>query len=194
MEIGLSEPVRIEGNRLVITRGEQKPTREAFFNIMESRVQILDNDSYVRVDGNNSALGHFNGVIYQVPEGKAVEDANIYINRDDFIINDNDFTDLIPVTVRHEIFEMWTYAKNGWSLSPAPDRIGKENRVAVAHGLATMAEYSYAFEIGKAERYLDFIRQWSIRLPPDYKLKIIQENEKAYSDAKSKFERQRKLQ
>jgi hypothetical protein len=84
---------------------------------------------------------------------------------------------------------MWTYAKNGWSLSPPPERIGKENRVAVAHGLATREEYRYAFEIGKAERYLEYIKKWSSRLPAREQQRLIAENEEAYKKAGSQVRR-----
>lgn len=189
MEIGASEPIRVEGNQMVIPKGEPKATKEAFIGIMESRVQVLDRNSYARVAGAGSAMGHFGGVVYQIPEGKLIEDASIFVNEDDFHVGGEDFTDVIPVTVRHEIFEMWTYAKNGWSLSPAPERIGKENRVAVAHGLATREEYRHAFEIGKAERYLEFIRKWSNRLPAYERERNIRENEDAYKEAKAKYSR-----
>ncbi|MEI7652854.1 MAG: hypothetical protein WCJ70_01060 [bacterium] len=125
-EVSQSEPIKIEGNKLLINRGEPAKSKEAFFGIMEQRVQRLAGDSYSRLAGAGSAMGHFMGVVFQVPEGKAIEDATIYVNEDDFRVNGEDFTDVIPVTVRHETFEMWTYAKNGWSLSPPQNVLAKK--------------------------------------------------------------------
>jgi len=173
----------------LINRGQPAESKDAFFGIMEQRVQRLDSNSYARLAGAGAAMGRFMGVVFQVPEGKAIEDATIYVNEDDFRVNGEDFTDVIPVTVRHEIFEMWTYAKNGWSLSPPPERIGTKNRVAVAHGLATCEEYRYAFEIGKADRYLEYIEKWSSRLPERERQKLITENVEAYRKAMTQVKR-----
>ena len=186
-EVSSSEPVTVEGNKLVIHRGEPARSKEAFLGIMEQRAQRLDRASYAKLAGVDSSMGHFQAAVFQVPEGKAIEDAIIYVNEDDFRINGEDFTDVIPVSVRHEAFEMWMYVKNGWSLSPPPERIGRGHRVAVAHGLATREEYRYAFQIGKAERYLEYIKNWSMRLPEAERRRFIAENEEAYKRAKSQL-------
>lgn len=111
-----------------------------------------------------------------------VENPAIYVNKGAFILDDEDFSDLIPITVRHEIAEFWTYVKTGYSFSPAPPYIGIGSRVAFAHGLALREEYFFAFELGKAERYLDFVKRLSDQ-------KNIRDNEMAYKIAKSRFER-----
>jgi hypothetical protein len=192
MEIDPQEPIIAEGNKLLIPEGKPKQTREAFFRIMEDRVQRLDKNSYSSVAGYGSVFAHFSSITYKIPEGKLVEDASIYINEDDFRLYGEDFTDLIPIAVRHEIFEMWVYSKNGWSLSPVPKRIGKENRVELAHNLALREEYRFAFEIGKADRYWEFMRRYSQKLPESAQTKFLQENERAFLKAKSWNTRQRK--
>ncbi|MCX6735788.1 MAG: hypothetical protein NTZ13_01770 [Candidatus Parcubacteria bacterium] len=154
--------------------------KELFYEVMGQRVQRLRGNSYTEMAGENSSMAHFGGVVCKVPEGKLIKDAVIYVNEDDFFVKGEDFTDIIPVVLRHEMFELWTYVKNGWSLSPAPKRIGNENRVSVAHGLALREEYRYAVEIGKAERYLEYIKKWSQEHPRENMEGFISENENAY--------------
>lgn len=112
----------------LIHKGEPKRTKEEFFRLMEQRVQRLDETSYREKAGADNHFGHVYGVVASVPEGKVIQDPTIYLNEADFHVDGEDFTDVIPVVVRHEAFELWTYAKNGWSLAPATKSYWRNRR------------------------------------------------------------------
>jgi hypothetical protein len=191
-EDNVDSPVRVEGNKVFVEDVPSKAKTE-FYRVMEGRVNVLDREQYEEKVGQKSPHAHFVAVIFQIPEGKRANDSIIYVNRDDFIVGGEDFTDLIPISVRHEVSELWTYAKTGYSLSPPPKHIGHEGREAIGHGAALREEYAHAFELGKADRYLGFIKKWAQSRVSDSRdrNRIIEENEDAYQRAKSRFERRK---
>ena len=155
------ENVHIEGNKLYIPEGDPEKSKEQFFRLMEQRAKILDGDTYKRTAGKNNAFGHFGLHTKIISTEKSLTNAYIIINRDDFMLNGEDYTDLIPLTIRHESYEMWIYAKRGWSLFPTPAKLEESNVVNFAHNLALREEYRYAFELGKGERLLEFMKKWT---------------------------------
>ena len=178
--------VRSEGNKIFVTGNPARETKQAFYQVMSERVRVVDEQDYRRMFPESN-MAHFNQVVYKTSEGKMIEDGEVYVCRGDFIVNGQDFTDMIPIAVRHELAEAWTYAKTGYSLSPARRAIGNEERVQIGHGLALRAEWEYAFELGKAERYLEYIKLFAeARLSPQAANSIIAENEGTYQLIKSR--------
>lgn len=171
----------------LIRKGEPTRTKEEFFRLMEQRVQKLDEPSYREKAGGFSNLGSFHGFVVLKDGRKILRDPTIYINSEDYLVNGEDFTDIIPITVRHEAFEMWTYVKNGWSLAPPPSHIGETGARGVAHGLAMRETYRYAKEIGKIERWLEFVKKWveanQEKLSERESKLFLAENEEAYRRA-----------
>lgn len=177
--------IYVRGENIYI-KGTPASTKEKFFEMLRNKVCLLNKNRFRDVVGERTAHACFRGVVYPSSDGKRLENAVVYVNIDDYIIDGIDYTDLIPITVQHEIAELWTYAKTGYSMSPAPKGIDREE---IAHNIALHEEYRYALQLGKAERYLDFIRRWwrknskpikGRRLPEE----IVLENETAYYSAK----------
>jgi len=79
---------------------------------------------------------------------KWVSGLDIRVNGDFFHYGDDDFTDLIPNAVEHEISEMWMLAKKGY----------QPGDVEVNHLLARRKQVRMAMEEGKADRLLGFYR------------------------------------
>ena len=172
-----------------IPRGEPAISREAFFQMMEKRVQILDADSFTKLAVPEPVIGYFSADFRSQPTGKLIKDIAIYINKDDFLLDGQDYTDLISVVSRHEIFEMWIYAKHGWSLVPTPKSLREDERT-IAHSLALIEEYRYAFKIGKADRFLEFVKKFSrMKLPKNAETRIIQEHEDVYRKVKARLKK-----
>jgi hypothetical protein len=184
-----AEPFIREVDNCIFIEGSPSQTKSGFFAILERRVVYLDQSTY---EGRfrQHGLGHCEGVVRQVGggRGKVIENPAVYINAGVFVLDGEDYSDLIPFVVRHEIVESWTYAKTGYSLSPPPPHIGNERRATFAHGLALRKEYEYAFESGKADRLLEFIIKFITKYAGNSP-SAIRENQEAYQIAKERYER-----
>jgi len=74
---------------------------------------------------------------------KAILEFEISINKDFF---GDEYADLIPYAIEHEIYEAWLHAKRGWN----PQTIKQ------GHLLARKYQLKKAMADGKAERLVDF--------------------------------------
>ena len=167
--------------------GELGFKREKFFELMQPHILILDSKLFETFAGADSVMGACEILIEPSPSGKLIKTASIFINEDDFRIGDKDYTDLIPITVRHEMVEMWVHAKNGWSLYPTPQWISEDKRQVFGHTLARREEYRFAFEIGKAQRNVQFIKEWAKRLPLEERVLFIDDNESAFYEIRNRY-------
>lgn len=177
------KPFRVEGDTLFI-EGTPKETKEAFFEEMEKRVKIVGEDEFRKVVKVKGSVAHFVATVFFGPEGKRLQDVVILVNKDRCILDGEDYTDLIPIFVRHEIAELWIYAKKGYSLFPHPESMGEEEQRNAAHRLALREHYRYAFEKGKADRFLEFFERATGR-----QVEADEEEKEAYQKAKAWFER-----
>ncbi len=174
----------------IIVEGPPAQTKAEFFKVMESRVQVLSEAEFREKVGPTPSFAHFESAVSFTRKNKRVDDAEIYINKDDFMIGQENYTDLIPIAVRHEIAELWVSAKTGYSLVPLPKWLSLDRKEAIAHGIALREEFKYAFETEQADRYLDFVKRWaeSRQLSPEVKARLLQDNEGAYELIKSRLE------
>ncbi len=78
---------------------------------------------------------------------KWIDALEIYINKQAFSINGQDYSDIIPYVIEHEIYERWAKDKQGFV--PNPNQ---------AHLLARRHEFRIAVQDGKADRLLEFIK------------------------------------
>jgi hypothetical protein len=76
-------------------------------------------------------------------DNQTLEDFVIVINKPSFIIDNNDFSDLVPLVIEHEIAELWYTCKKGY-LPIEP------------HKLAIIEETKMATRIGQEERSIQF--------------------------------------
>lgn len=79
---------------------------------------MLSDVEFKQLFSNSSAV-NFSGVVFRIPEGKRVRDAKIFVNLDDFVVDGENFSDHIEISIMHEAAEMYIYAKLGYSLLPA---------------------------------------------------------------------------
>ena len=93
---------------------------------------------------------------------------SIAINENAFTINGEDYTDLIPYSIEHEIYEAWLTLDKGWRLN-----------LKERHLLARRKQYEIAMRDGKAERLLEFHNKNNIALKDEY--------EYAYQKALQKY-------
>jgi hypothetical protein len=84
-----------------------------------------------------------NGIVGTSLNDQTLEDFAIVINKQSFIIDGENFSDLIPLVVEHEIAELWFMCKGGYlPIDP--------------HSLAIIEETKLAVVIGKEERSIRF--------------------------------------
>lgn len=176
--------------------------RQEFFREMDSVTHIVDNDTFQQVslerypdEAKSVAWFQFS---YLQDNGKThLTGADIYINKDEFYLDGEDYTDLIPYIERHEKFELWMFVKEGISVKLNPDNPGEaKHSRETAHRLALRDQYRYAFLHGKADRLLEFDLKShekyfrEIAKIPEKEIEMhLQKRRDAYNKAKDEFDR-----
>lgn len=106
---------------------------------------------------------------YSLSDDKStISDLIVAINQVAFFQKDQDYSDLIPVVILHELAEMFFHVSTGSTDDQA------------AHAYALSEEYRLAFELGVEERYLELIGHWAELLPARSSQIFYQENVGAY--------------
>src|SRR5579859_461087 len=89
--------IREQGNTIVLT-GDPKTTREAFFRIMEQRVEILDESEWQRRVTKKNGKYLFGAILSyknlrreSLPTGNSVTDACVYVRRQNYLVDGVDF-------------------------------------------------------------------------------------------------------
>lgn len=191
METGVS--INQAKNEIVIV-GKPSETKEQFFAKVGKIVVIAENeDEYGKKGGQRPwATLSYDEISDNPSGGKEIKNLKIVINKSAFIIGEEDYTDLIQIAIHHELSELWFLAKTGYSLDRPnlPEWLSKKKRNS-AHLLALREEYKLAFQKGKAERLLEFIKKSVTKSGySSYKqTEIIHEHEEAYQVAKERFNR-----
>jgi hypothetical protein len=91
---------------------------------------------------------------------KWIESLDILVNKDALSIQGEDFSDIAPFIIEHEIFEGWLSAKKG---------TGPDLSVDQKHRLARRREAAMAVEHGKAERLLKYTQLVNPMLTKEYR-------------------------
>lgn len=163
--------------------GNPSEVKESVLDWLKGRVIYLSQGQYEEKFGNRR-LANFKGRSGKGENGRVIKQAEIYINRDAFFINGQDYSDLIPIVLRHELEEIWTYLEADYD----PDRKSEKMSMDSAHNLALRKEYEFAFGIGKANRYAQFIidhLRENSSLSLEDKKRVFAENKKAYDEIRS---------
>ncbi len=141
--------------------GVPKESMQSFRELAQSRVRVCSQEEYNRfqrdVLGADSQttypeamfLVSVANVVAEEHIERWVEALDIRVNRDYFIIGEEDYTDLIPYEVEHEIYETWLQAKRGV----------KPTNSHMIHLLARRREWEIAAKDGKIERLLEYRRK-----------------------------------
>lgn len=162
-------------NGILITGVPDRATREAFYEEAAiSTVHYLNDEEFKKQawpDDWHLAMFHRS---HLKKPGNSLVKATISVNVDEFHLDGEDYTDLIPIVVRHEVAKIYFYAKNGYSLYNPRGRDGG------AHCLALREEWRYAVELGKVERYWEFTSKFAEILKPYDARRFLAENWSAY--------------
>ena len=141
-----------------LIEGEPANARRSFYEIVKNRVRVVkqdDHDTFQKVAtmsyDNPSAF--FLIGIDDVDVDDNVERwlhvADISINEDYFILEKEDYRDIIPFVTEHELYEMWLTVKKG--VKPATSDL--------IHMVARRKEFELVAEAGKADRLLEFYKK-----------------------------------
>jgi hypothetical protein len=168
----LGRGVWMKNSDMIVPSGEADFYKEQFFRVIRRRLQILDNDSYLKATRSSSSLSNFRAYASAIPGGTVIEDVGFYLNKDAFRVKSEDFGDVIPVVVHHRIFQFWQKINNAGG-----DVAAKE---------ALVEKYKFAIETGSSDRYLKFIWRLTRRGHFDFPVNVFEDNLKAYQEARKK--------
>ena len=147
----LDPPYKIEGS--------MKDARQSFYELAKERIKyVTDEEAREWVKNglgieNRSTTGMYTIGDETVMEGgidveKWIKKLKIIVNKDIFIQNGIDYSDLIPITIEHEIYESWLTAKKG---------AVTDSDVSKKHLLARRREFLLAEQEGLGERLFEFL-------------------------------------
>ena len=175
------EKIAVDGSKIIIF-GTPAETKEEFFELMKARVEFMSEADFREIAGDTGEIGNFSARISCYVEGKILDKARIIVNKDSFILAGEDYSDLMPIAIHHEISELWMNAKRGFSPLPIKERNSEATRRGLSHGYALRQEYAFAYSQDKHERYLEFILKSvaSFEIPEREKMRILDENISAY--------------
>jgi len=168
--------------------GPMKEARESFYELAKSRIKMMTAEEFskwVRDAVGESKLE--NGVALNMfwsklkKEGsitveKLIENCEIGINKDAFVIDDKSYLDIMPFIVEHELYEAWLNAKKGLMA----DAFEQEDLMK-KHLLAERKEFLLAEQAGLAEKLFEF------------RMKIMPENEEEHRSA-LKYARNKRIE
>jgi transcriptional antiterminator Rof (Rho-off) len=132
-----------------------KETRDRFYKFARGRIIFLDSQEYDFFETRflgcalqafaSFAIAH---TTLENTKDREVTGLLIAINKDAFKIDQEDYSDLIPFSTEHELYELWLTLTEG-------QRLDRKNM----HLLARRKQYEIAMRGGKAERLLEFQRR-----------------------------------
>ena len=163
----LPKPYKIEG--------APKEAKERFYEMAKSRIVYLTKDEMIKFgeqatgEDESSTTGLYVRLSRkEVVDGnidKWIDGLQIAINKDAFQIDGQDFSDLIPYAVEHELYELWVKSKKGVSVQ----------KTEKAHLLARRKQAEMALRDGKLDRMIEFYTS----LNPEYAKELEYAREKA---------------
>jgi len=147
----LEKPHKVEGT--------PKESRESFYELTKSRVKLVSQEEHLKFE--KDIFGHdwkWSSAVYVIDKSDETTEEqqerwlkalDISVNKDFFVQGGEDYSDLIPYAVEHEIYESWMWTKKGYQ--PKNSRIN--------HLLARRRQFEMAMKDGKAERLLEFYKR-----------------------------------
>jgi hypothetical protein len=109
--------------------------------------------------------------------GVRIENIQTFVNESAYLFPDHDYSDLIPITVEHEVYEAWLNIK----LRGPRQTTKKSNPRNIGHQMGVRQEFRLAQERGQAERYLELMKRWSQQIPASDQDIFWNENFQAYN-------------
>ena len=138
--------------------------KEKFYELAKAQTRHVGNDgmrewlesAFIQFADKNVKMEEINAVAViahnydgWTPDDteKWIRSLEIVINDSAFTINGEDFSDVMPFIVEHEVYEMWLTAKRG---------AGRGLTQNQRHSLARRREYIMAVGQGRGEHLLDY--------------------------------------
>lgn len=148
----LTTPYKVEG---IIWE-----SKKSFYELALKRVRYLSANEHIRFEKDvfwddyeiSTAvyiLDRNNVITSEWDEEIFVNALDISVNKDAFYLNGEDYTDLIPYAVEHEIYEIWLFTKKGLRVQNSKMR----------HLLARRRQFEMAHKDWKIDRLMDFYKK-----------------------------------
>ncbi len=143
----LEVPLRIEDSVKVF--------RTKFYDLARSRVRfvsaaeclLFEKDVFGENTRGSSSAVYLVRVNRDEEGNRNISALDIVLNKDFFKTELKDYSDLIPYSIAHEIYEAWLYVKPGFNIS----------NVEKAHLLARRRQFEMAVRDRKAEKLQTFL-------------------------------------
>lgn len=159
--------------------------KKDFYEMVKPRVLIVGRDRYYQTALEKYPIAT-SAVLYKL-EKKSISFADLYvlINKDDFYIRGQDYTDVMETTKRHELAEIYRLGflkhevwKRGFD--PNDERISDQ-----AHLAALGEQYRFAFDTGVETRLLEYIKSFvNVNMPQERGRQVIIDNVQTFEKVK----------
>jgi hypothetical protein len=147
--------------------GDMSKSKESFYELAKSKIKYLTDAEFKVWSGQNPGINDDSSNATYILSGKYVKDTDgnvenlvtnleIAINRDAFIVDGEDYSDVVPFVVEHEIFEIWLTAKKG---------IASGYSIDTKHHLALRRSYQFA----RGENMVKRLYEYCTRKVPENK-------------------------
>ncbi|MEK7203202.1 MAG: hypothetical protein AAB653_02690 [Patescibacteria group bacterium] len=175
MEINTPEYSKLDKPHKI--EGAPAEAKKSFYELARSRVELVAEPEYFRFkkDVFGKDYWRYPSAAYILSrDDRITEDSvkrfvdtlDIKVNKDFFFLEGEDYSDLIPYVVEHEIYESYLWSKKGFY----QPKSNKAKHLSDTHLLARRKEFELAMQDGKAERLLEFYKKkiYSIEDESDY--------------------------
>ena len=155
--VGKDFGVHVEGTSVSIGESGQVVSDE-FYQAMDKTVKVVDTAEYWSKFPDDCNIAVWGANITRTSQGDGrVDNAAVYINKD---LLEGYSDGIVQCIVRHELAEIWSYAKKGKSLVEELEnsRIDRVLARSIAHRFARMEEIKYAFENGFDTELFEFAK------------------------------------
>jgi hypothetical protein len=182
----LNQPHKIEGT--------MEEAKASLYELAKSRVKIMNDQEYsewVKEFGSweSKHFGYSPAVAIVWPKKgekigdkieKTITHLEIAVNKDKFLIDGDDYSDIIPFVIEHELSEAWLVAKKGLGDGSEEKENGFKKYVA-KHRLSVRKEFLLAEQLGLGEKLFE----WHMKVYPEGK----EECQEAWKNAKQKLKK-----
>lgn len=157
-------------------------TKRSFFYYMRRQVIELDEKAHLAMNQTGDlGIAWLNFKAEALNDGFFFSDFEVYIYVGAFVTPWGDFSDLMEITIEHELVEIWvdlmlSADQTGWHIPRQPH--------GLAHQTAVQAEYQLAAQLGQVERYWQLVQFWAKKMPKEESQQFLEENLAAYQAVK----------
>lgn len=153
--------------RIEKIKGDINQFTRKYYILAKNKVKIVNSKDYYDFEekyfGDKKGITASYNISYEGIEENnfmkmKIKNLQIILNRDSFTLDGEDYSDLIPYIIEHEIFESLLFVKPGY----------KTRDLDKNHLLARKRQYSLAKQDGKLDRLFEFHKKISPNLEDLY--------------------------